>query len=134
MPLLLREGNRRNVRSYKAYVSLFVCFATKSIHLELVSDLTSEAFIAAFKRFISRSGRPTHMYRITGPSWALIDKVKNTTYIMINSPRLKIFCASWKFHGASSRLMHFTLEVYGRQPQNLQNITLCPLGSWARLI
>jgi len=45
-PLLLREGKRRNVRSHKAYVSLFVCFATKAVHLELVSDLMSEAFIA----------------------------------------------------------------------------------------
>ncbi|KYM77037.1 hypothetical protein ALC53_12573 [Atta colombica] len=36
------------------YVSLFVCFATKAVHLELVSDLTSAFIIAAFKRFISR--------------------------------------------------------------------------------
>jgi len=47
--LLLREGKRRNTRSHKAYVPLFMCFATKAIHLQLMSDLTSEAFIAAFK-------------------------------------------------------------------------------------
>jgi len=61
-PLLLREGKRWNAQSHKAYISLFVCFATKAVHLELVSDLTSEAFIAAFKRFVSRRSRSAHVF------------------------------------------------------------------------
>ncbi|XP_062541250.1 uncharacterized protein LOC134209275 [Armigeres subalbatus] len=31
---------------------------TKAIHLKCVKDLTSEAFLAAFKRFIARRGKP----------------------------------------------------------------------------
>jgi len=62
-PLLLCEGKRRNARNHKAYVSLFVCFATKAVHLKLVSDLTSETFIAAFKCFISPRDRPAHIFR-----------------------------------------------------------------------
>jgi len=104
-PLLLREGKRRNARSHKAYVSFFVCFATKAVHLELVNDLTSEAFIA-FKWFISRRDRPDHIYSDTAifthifrqPSlWARINKFKNyTTCTMIHksSLRLKIFFAN----------------------------------------
>ncbi|XP_018393051.1 PREDICTED: uncharacterized protein LOC108772093 [Cyphomyrmex costatus] len=68
-PLSLREGKRRNARIHKSYVSLFVCFATKAVHLELVSDLTSKAFITAFKRFISRRGRPSHMYSDNGTTF-----------------------------------------------------------------
>ncbi|GIX75327.1 reverse transcriptase [Caerostris darwini] len=40
----------------KAYITLFVCLATKALHVELVGDLTSESFISAFRRFISRCG------------------------------------------------------------------------------
>ncbi|XP_071576252.1 uncharacterized protein [Temnothorax nylanderi] len=45
-----------------AYISVFVCFATKAVHLELVSDLTTDALIAALKRLISRRGKPERIY------------------------------------------------------------------------
>ena len=42
----------------KAYLALFVCFASKAVHLEIVSDLTTQACIAALRRFTSRRGCP----------------------------------------------------------------------------
>ncbi|XP_035209891.1 uncharacterized protein LOC118184340 [Stegodyphus dumicola] len=41
------------------YVSIFVCFSTKAVHLELVSDLSTSTFLAALKRFITRRGKPS---------------------------------------------------------------------------
>jgi len=73
-PLLLYEGKRRNAWSHITYVWLFVCFATKAVHLELLSDLTSEAFIAAFKRFISRRDRPAHMYSDNGTTFVSVHR------------------------------------------------------------
>lgn len=61
-PLFLRDGKRRNARISKAYVSIFVCFATKAVHIELVSDLTSSTFIEALKRFAERRGKPACIY------------------------------------------------------------------------
>lgn len=40
----------------KVWVSVFICMATRAIHLELVHDLTSDAFIDAFQRFAARRG------------------------------------------------------------------------------
>jgi len=41
----------------KAYICIFLCFTTRAIHLELVVDLTTPAFIRALQRFIARRGR-----------------------------------------------------------------------------
>ncbi|XP_063384617.1 uncharacterized protein LOC134670736 isoform X1 [Cydia fagiglandana] len=46
----------------KAYILLFVCFTTKALHIELVSDLTTECFMNALKRFIARRNKPNIIY------------------------------------------------------------------------
>lgn len=55
-PFTTKTWRGKNARTYKSYVALFVCFSTSVVHLELVTDYTTDAFIAAFKRFTSRRG------------------------------------------------------------------------------
>ena len=43
--------------------------ATKAIHLEVVSSLTTGAFNAALKRFVSRKGLPGHIYSDHGTNF-----------------------------------------------------------------
>lgn len=38
----------------KAYLCVFVCFSTKALHLEIVNDLSTNAFLNTLKRFIAR--------------------------------------------------------------------------------
>ncbi|XP_075157786.1 uncharacterized protein LOC142231048 [Haematobia irritans] len=53
----------------KGYASIFVCFATRAIHLEAVSDLTTATFLAAFARFVSRRGCPKEMFSDNGTNF-----------------------------------------------------------------
>ncbi|XP_037941449.1 uncharacterized protein LOC119674385 [Teleopsis dalmanni] len=48
----------RNKHPIKCYICLFICFTTKAVHLEVVKDLTTSAFLAALQRFISTRGKP----------------------------------------------------------------------------
>lgn len=45
----------------KTVISVFVCFATKCIYSEMISDLTTEVFLVAFRDFVFRS-IPSHIY------------------------------------------------------------------------
>lgn len=48
-----RSSKGRRQHATKGYISVFVCLVTKAVHIEGVSDLTSSAFITAYKRFIA---------------------------------------------------------------------------------
>ena len=43
---LIKYGMVRKLTLVKAYACIFVSLAVKTVHLEVVSDLTSESFIA----------------------------------------------------------------------------------------
>ena len=68
-PLLIRKGHTRKPVYIESYVCIFVCFATKAVHLELVSDLTTEAFIVCFSCFISQRGLPTDVFSDIGSNF-----------------------------------------------------------------
>nr|CAI5833897.1 unnamed protein product [Callosobruchus analis] len=68
-PFSVTMGRIRGAKTFKAYICVFVCGATKAIHLELASDLTTEAFLAAFRRFVSRRGRCTDVYSDQGTNF-----------------------------------------------------------------
>ncbi|XP_055622063.1 uncharacterized protein LOC129765677 [Toxorhynchites rutilus septentrionalis] len=67
-PIYLKPTHRR-AAAMKAYISIFVCFCTKAVHIELVSDLTTPAFIAALRRFVARRGRPAEIFSDNGKNF-----------------------------------------------------------------
>lgn len=68
-PFEIRASKGRGIKTYKAYVAVFVCLMVKAIHVECVDGLTSDAFLAAFRRFVARRGMPSNMYSDNGTNF-----------------------------------------------------------------
>jgi hypothetical protein len=75
-PLSLRLGTTRSKTTAKGYTSIaiFVCFVTKAVHIEVVTSLTTEAFLAALRRFMARRGKTKTIYSAKGTNF-----MKSTT-------------------------------------------------------
>ncbi len=95
--------------------------SVKSVHLEVVSDLTSAAFIACLRQFIARRGKPyciwsDHGSNIVGASRELeeladfLEKQRTEETSQISAPPRA-------FDGISSLSKHLTLEACG-SPQS----------------
>ncbi|GFV96182.1 integrase catalytic domain-containing protein [Trichonephila clavipes] len=72
-PFMIRYKNQRKGILHKIYICVFVCFVSKAIHIEIVSDLTSDAFIATLKDF-SRRGKCAKLYSDNGKTFVGANK------------------------------------------------------------
>lgn len=61
-PYRIKAHQMRSSRVIKGYLSIFTCMATKAIHIELVTNLSTESFIAALRRFQASRGICTDLY------------------------------------------------------------------------
>ena len=53
---------QENGRSSKMYLLIFICMNIQVIHIELIPDMCTQAFIQALIRFCNIHGVPTHIY------------------------------------------------------------------------
>jgi len=67
-PLTIRSGIRGRPGK-KAWVAMFICFTTKAVHIEVVEELTSSAFIATLRRFSARRGKPATIWSDNGTNF-----------------------------------------------------------------
>ncbi|UYV82231.1 hypothetical protein LAZ67_21001404 [Cordylochernes scorpioides] len=74
-PIITKPMLKRSKILFKTYIVLFICFTTKAIHLEAVSDLTTEAFIATLRRFTSRRGLPSDRFSDNATNFKLANRV-----------------------------------------------------------
>lgn len=86
-PFCIRDTLRRKPVLSKAYVCLFVCFATKAIHLELVSSLTTESFLAALDRFVARRGKPSTIHSDNATNFVGASRYLKDLFIFLNSQK-----------------------------------------------
>lgn len=72
-PIWLRTSKGRGQKAYKAFLAVFICFSSRAVHLEVVSDYSAYAFFAAFRRFVSRRGMCQIMYSDCGTNFVGAD-------------------------------------------------------------
>ncbi|XP_063389320.1 uncharacterized protein LOC134675090 [Cydia fagiglandana] len=65
-PIMILNRRGRGSRLIKSYLCIFVCLAVKAVHIELVTDLSSNTFLAALDRFIARRGKPQNIFSDNG--------------------------------------------------------------------
>jgi len=53
----------------KVYLCLFTCAVSRAIHLEIVSDLSVESFLLAFRRFVGRRSVPKFLISDNGSTY-----------------------------------------------------------------
>ena len=66
-PFYIKMGYVRRPVQLEAHICIFVCLASKAVHLEVVTDQTTKAFQACLQRFIARRNCPQHIYSDNGP-------------------------------------------------------------------
>lgn len=68
-PFMIASKEGRGSRITKCYLCIFICFSTKAVHLETVTDLSTQAFISCLKRFIARRGKPDQIHCDNGKNF-----------------------------------------------------------------
>lgn len=101
-PFLLKDGKYRNRKILKCYMCIFICLSTKAIHIELASELTSECFIAALRRFVSRRGICSHIYSDNGSNFVGADKELKYIIRILKDQKFQRFVNTINIH------WHFT--------------------------
>ncbi|XP_076232932.1 uncharacterized protein LOC143178279 [Calliopsis andreniformis] len=83
-PYRVRDSAGRGKTAHKAYIAVFVCYATRAVHIELVHDYTTNAFLAALDRFVARRGIPSCIFSDNG-----------TNFVGANRELRKQFCEAF---------------------------------------
>ncbi|XP_046402966.1 uncharacterized protein LOC124168742 [Ischnura elegans] len=73
-PVNIKTSPGKCRSSYKGFICVFVCLSTRAVHLEAVSNYTSEAFIAAFRRFFGRRGHCSLLLSDKGTNFVGADR------------------------------------------------------------
>ncbi|XP_051159301.1 uncharacterized protein LOC127280387 [Leptopilina boulardi] len=68
-PITLKSWTGRGAKTKKGWICLFVCFSSSALHLEVVTDYSTNGFLAAYRRFVSRRGICQTLYSDCGTNF-----------------------------------------------------------------
>lgn len=65
-PVMVKTGRRNTAPKEMGYIAVFICLVTRAINLELVSGLSTKAFLSTLKKFVARHGLCAEIYSDNG--------------------------------------------------------------------
>ena len=117
-PFPIKRGHTRRPTKIEAHLAVFICFVTRAVHLELVTDQTTQAFLAALDRFVDRSGLPLHLYSDNGGNYTGAKNKLKRFYKMLASKdcqdAVQTYAFDYTSHGTTAPRGPPTLVVSGR--------------------
>lgn len=99
-PFHLKASRLRTATTIKHWVAIFICLTTKLVHLELIVDLSTKAFLEGFTRFTARRGLPETIFSDNGSNLRGADRVlkeKWETITTSSAPETAKRGIKWKF-------------------------------------
>ena len=134
-PISLRLGPPRSKCNTKGYIAIFVCFVTKAVHIEVVTSLATEAFLAALRRSIARRGKPRTIcsYNGTNCQWTSCSLQNASIHITDGNStglfghwrmRMEIHSTTWT---ALRRIMGRSSEIYEVSSAKNTGFSVCHL-------
>lgn len=100
-PIELKEYLKTTIRTKKAWIAIFVCLQTRAVYIDIVTDLTSAAFISCFKRFVGRKGKCLRLFSDNATTFVGASKELLAAYRAWNTSethrKLNSYGTSWQF-------------------------------------
>ena len=88
-PVLIKYGHVRKPTTVKSYICVFVSLTVKAVHIELVSDLSTEAFLACLRRFIARRGCPSLLWSDHGTNFVGAAREMKDLFKLLKDSRIQ---------------------------------------------
>ena len=86
-PKMVKRGYTRTRMLVKTYICVFICMATKAVHLEVVRDLSSDGFLAALCCFVAHRGCPETLTTDNGTNFIGAQRELKDLYDLFNTPK-----------------------------------------------
>ncbi|XP_073718035.1 uncharacterized protein [Misgurnus anguillicaudatus] len=123
---------KRGRKECKRYGLIFTCLASRAVHLEMLEDMTTDAFINALRCFISLRGAVSHLYCDQGSNFVGAKNELKEALKQCDAEALKAFLADRQcefiFNAPSASHAGGVWERQIRSIRNVLNITIaqCP--------
>lgn len=109
----------------KVYIIVFVCMATKAIHLGVCANFTTDAFLAEFQWFVSRRGIPKMVRSNIGANLAGVSKVLREAWGRLTSESKENMAQrqiAWHHSPPKDQQLRRTASNSGENPEAVHKI------------